>query len=619
MSFVRSIARMRDKMTKTQFEINLHKCTSNEEQFPDDQLFKEVAKYSYTSEDYFKILQHLEKKLQEKKEKWRKILKALQLINFLVSHGNKRFILDLNKKIFLINALTTVVIHHDGVQRHDPIRKMAKAVSEKIQSKVKMALDPKYKAEVNFLSKPMVKGKNAIQRKTVTRKVNRERPAQRVKKSKPAPKKKENALAGFGDNFLDFDEENSDEEIAEQKRRLKRFEQKKALEKKNIEDLDEDEALRMAKLMQLKQQKEDEERRKNKLNDFSNGFFSKKEDQSKKDPFSGFNTINKDNRPKPQFGIKGFDSSEKDDDDEEDIFGGFNKVGKSKKVKESKNEDPFSGFNDDDDQDDGDDFFSTQKPKLREENLDFSHDFSTPVQTKTVQPKIEVNNNTTEETDFLNDFSNMDLNNSALKNEVKVDNTDLLNFDLTAPQPSTQTTPNLINNTGGIPQVQPTTNLLNMGNNQNGVNINMNQNNILGMNQNQQNLQFNSMVNSNIQNPYVMNQQQSMYNMNQNQAIINNNMNIGMSLGNNMGNMNNMNVNPALLQQHQNLLLLQQQQAAINQMKNATPTNNIGLTFGTSNNIQYAPTVVEKPKAPAPKLKTEEDLLNIDLLNGPQM
>ena len=79
--------------------------------------------------------------------------------------------------------------------------------------------------------------------------------------------------------------------------------------------------------------------------------------------------------------------------------------------------------------------------------------------------------------------------------------------------------------------------------------------------------------------------------------------------------------NAQLLQQQQNLLLLKQQQEVINSIKTPTQYTNANSTnFGSVNKISYNPPSPQKPKQPeTPVLQMEEDLLNIDLLNGPQV
>lgn len=70
----------RNKFTKTEFEANLHKLTSNEKKMPTKSEFKSPFLKSLTSLQKQYTISHLTKKIQTSPKKWRKILKTLFLI-----------------------------------------------------------------------------------------------------------------------------------------------------------------------------------------------------------------------------------------------------------------------------------------------------------------------------------------------------------------------------------------------------------------------------------------------------------------------------------------------------------------------------------------------------------
>lgn len=51
------------------------------------------------------MLKHVFKKLQGPYKKWRKLLKALNLIKVIVEHGSRRAVSEFKNKVFLIRNL----------------------------------------------------------------------------------------------------------------------------------------------------------------------------------------------------------------------------------------------------------------------------------------------------------------------------------------------------------------------------------------------------------------------------------------------------------------------------------------------------------------------------------
>lgn len=51
------------------------------------------------------MLKHVFKKLQEPSKKWRKILKALMLMNTVIKNGSQRAVSEFSSKLFLVKNL----------------------------------------------------------------------------------------------------------------------------------------------------------------------------------------------------------------------------------------------------------------------------------------------------------------------------------------------------------------------------------------------------------------------------------------------------------------------------------------------------------------------------------
>lgn len=102
-------------MTKTDFEIELHLATSNELNFPTQTTLRKIAEQTRQKINCDSAIKHLMKKLQTPKQKWRKILKTLNLIEEIVKTGAKRISLELFSKSFLIQNLAKFTYRENSV------------------------------------------------------------------------------------------------------------------------------------------------------------------------------------------------------------------------------------------------------------------------------------------------------------------------------------------------------------------------------------------------------------------------------------------------------------------------------------------------------------------------
>ena len=125
MSFVRKISRLKNQFTKTDLQLKLHKVTSNEKNFPAEYELIIIARESYKRNECNQITKHLFKKLQESYKKWRKILKALNLITILIKKGSKRVMRELKNKVFLVKQLKDFSYMEGSMDRGIKIREIA--------------------------------------------------------------------------------------------------------------------------------------------------------------------------------------------------------------------------------------------------------------------------------------------------------------------------------------------------------------------------------------------------------------------------------------------------------------------------------------------------------------
>ena len=95
----------KNSLVLSEFEADLHKITSNELTYPTERDLLSVAAQARDSTNAAIAVKHLFEKLQSPRDKWRKILKALFLIEVMLVKGNKLLASELNSKLFLLKTL----------------------------------------------------------------------------------------------------------------------------------------------------------------------------------------------------------------------------------------------------------------------------------------------------------------------------------------------------------------------------------------------------------------------------------------------------------------------------------------------------------------------------------
>ena len=80
--------------------------------------------------DYQVIMQHLWKKLASKPKDWRRIYKALHVMEYLIKNGAPRCIQEIKDEMFKIRSFQDFSYNDNGTDRGSGLRDKARAVCE---------------------------------------------------------------------------------------------------------------------------------------------------------------------------------------------------------------------------------------------------------------------------------------------------------------------------------------------------------------------------------------------------------------------------------------------------------------------------------------------------------
>ena len=108
--------------------------TSNSKKFPTTSELIIIAKQSQSKKECRDLLKHVFKKLQEKAKKWRKIIKTLNLIKVILTHGSLDCVTEIKKNLFLISELQNFSFMEGSMDRGVKIRDMSEGLNEKIDN-----------------------------------------------------------------------------------------------------------------------------------------------------------------------------------------------------------------------------------------------------------------------------------------------------------------------------------------------------------------------------------------------------------------------------------------------------------------------------------------------------
>jgi epsin len=89
-----------------------------------------LADHTYNWEDYQVIMKHLWEKLTLKPKEWRRIAKALHVMDYLVKNGAPRIIQDLKDDLYKIRVFQDFSYKENNVQQGTELRDKAKQLCE---------------------------------------------------------------------------------------------------------------------------------------------------------------------------------------------------------------------------------------------------------------------------------------------------------------------------------------------------------------------------------------------------------------------------------------------------------------------------------------------------------
>lgn len=100
-------------MTKSDFEVLLHKLTSSENKLPDTEEYETAVAFSFYKADCRQLIKHILKRLQSPPKKYQKIIKTLYLILIVLEKGSKYAVSELQRNVALVDNLVTFS-HKEG-------------------------------------------------------------------------------------------------------------------------------------------------------------------------------------------------------------------------------------------------------------------------------------------------------------------------------------------------------------------------------------------------------------------------------------------------------------------------------------------------------------------------
>jgi epsin len=128
----------KDKLTKTPFERLLQEATSNENWNVSTKTLREIADHSYNFNDFSTIMKHIWKRLNSQRKKWRKIIKTLTLIDYLLKNGSPRCIAEIKDEIYQIKTLQDFSHFENGADKGAGIREKSKQIVELLNNEGKL-------------------------------------------------------------------------------------------------------------------------------------------------------------------------------------------------------------------------------------------------------------------------------------------------------------------------------------------------------------------------------------------------------------------------------------------------------------------------------------------------
>ena len=94
-------------MTKSDFEVLLHRLTSSENKLPAAKEYEKAVAYSFYRHECKQLIKHIVKRLQSPPSKYKKIIKTMFLMLVVLEKGSRFSVSELQRNIILVESLTT--------------------------------------------------------------------------------------------------------------------------------------------------------------------------------------------------------------------------------------------------------------------------------------------------------------------------------------------------------------------------------------------------------------------------------------------------------------------------------------------------------------------------------
>mmetsp|Transcript_1903 Transcript_1903/g.4861 ORF Transcript_1903/g.4861 Transcript_1903/m.4861 type:complete len:547 (-) Transcript_1903:112-1752(-) len=120
---------------ETPLERNIREATSNENWGCANSILYDIAVAAQDYSDRQKIMKKIREFMDEKPHKWRRILKTLNLVDYLLKNGTDRTVDDCLGEQYTVRRLERFSYSEEGKDRGAAVRDKAKAISEMMGSK----------------------------------------------------------------------------------------------------------------------------------------------------------------------------------------------------------------------------------------------------------------------------------------------------------------------------------------------------------------------------------------------------------------------------------------------------------------------------------------------------
>lgn len=135
LQFKEAALKLKDRFIGGSVEKSLEEATSNTDNLNvPTRILNDIADRSYNPEEYDVILKHVWFLLGSPVDKWRRIIKTLNLMEYLLKNGCPRFAIDFREEIFRIRMLTEFTHKENGDDKSASIVDVSVRLNEMLEN-----------------------------------------------------------------------------------------------------------------------------------------------------------------------------------------------------------------------------------------------------------------------------------------------------------------------------------------------------------------------------------------------------------------------------------------------------------------------------------------------------